>query len=678
MNKKSVSDYLQGWKKDLYYPLEMRQRYSQDMVHQLRFLEEFILNNSFFGSKHLIESQVNTFNEQAQSLKMDTSPINSIFCVFVDMITYNMRSYLELMEKWSSSLRSVIESVEDSDQQLSESWKDAAGELMILVQSMISERSKQRTLAEELQRKYDSKGNVDHLKKDLIIRERRYRESYKEIHSQVESFRESYEKERERIEQSMFFNTRDSQKLLTCELNMYCEVHEKLLEKLRNSSRNAKLQISKIEMIDKFVSVKPTSPLPYDPFIPEYDRNGEGKHIIGTPRTPSKLSTFFHFVKKNNSELRFNLPEIPLSSKSKDDADIFVGITDIQDSDNEDEDDIDEEFHGLHLFQNYEKNDQCTWFENYIDSLAQEPTNQKQEISLSEMPSSNTSNTLNTMNNSNTNTVDQQLHTYPSDTEYHQENISETDLLSSTNITSLSSDLNSSTSITVDNCPSLDSALKMLDTREGRLAFAMAMNFKRRNSNVPKHVLETFAILTDKAITLAYEKEDPNVGRFIVNMAHTYYYEVITDPNSEPIRVYLHSKLRNHPVWKEIRFWEANFYDSLSSERIRNSQLKKWKNLGTKQKEELILSHENTVFGILGSFSYSMLTLGLKVDEVRAFVEKMCRINSLSEEYCSQIEESVEVTAKAVRSTHLTVAMRRLTLISSPQPIKEDIIEKSH
>ncbi len=91
----------------------------------------------------------------------------------------------------------------------------------------------------------------------------------------------------------------------------------------------------------------------------------------------------------------------------------------------------------------------------------------------------------------------------------------------------------------------------------------------------------------------------------------------------------------------------------MSYERAKNNQRKKsrkWKSLDVQQKQEAIVQHENMVFGLLGSFAFNMLTLDVSYEETKKFVQKMCFINSLSEEYQEMVLVNLDGTYQAILS----------------------------
>mgnify|MGYP003978186167 CR=1 FL=1 len=154
---------------------------------------------------------------------------------------------------------------------------------------------------------------------------------------------------------------------------------------------------------------------------------------------------------------------------------------------------------------------------------------------------------------------------------------------------------------------------------------------------------ESFDMLVDLlllGLSECHRSNDPRSGRLIMNMVQTFYREGEDDEHE-----YMQVHVRNHDIWKDIRFWEGVFFDALQVEKERQGKsAHQWRELGDEEREERIVNDQHVVFGQLGSYAFNMLAFGMDVEESKNFVEKMCSINELPQEYHEMILANIEMT----------------------------------
>ncbi|KAG7169200.1 hypothetical protein Hamer_G024821 [Homarus americanus] len=63
------------------------------------------------------------------------------------------------------------------------------------------------------------------------------------------------------------------------------------------------------------------------------------------------------------------------------------------------------------------------------------------------------------------------------------------------------------------------------------------------------------------------EAEDFSPAKSLMNMCFTYYHEAMTPGGQNRSKEFLYSYLRQQPIWRSIRFWNAAFFDALQCER---------------------------------------------------------------------------------------------------------------
>jgi len=108
------------------------------------------------------------------------------------------------------------------------------------------------------------------------------------------------------------------------------------------------------------------------------------------------------------------------------------------------------------------------------------------------------------------------------------------------------------------------------------------------------------------------------------------------DKSSDPpsrVRIFLQSRIKNHPIWKEIRFWEESFFDSLNqkTKKDKRSLRSLFWHSDTEQAEALN-TQKNVVFSCLGTYAHNMREFDMDRESAINFVKKMSSINELDED----------------------------------------------
>jgi hypothetical protein len=91
--------------------------------------------------------------------------------------------------------------------------------------------------------------------------------------------------------------------------------------------------------------------------------------------------------------------------------------------------------------------------------------------------------------------------------------------------------------------------------------------------------------------------------------------------------------ISNHPIWKDLLFWEEAFLHIVREEVEKNHT--SFVSRGSdrrKSKEEANYHYKQIVFGQLGSIAVNMISFGMSMNMTKAFILKMCVANGLSEE----------------------------------------------
>lgn len=169
------------------------------------------------------------------------------------------------------------------------------------------------------------------------------------------------------------------------------------------------------------------------------------------------------------------------------------------------------------------------------------------------------------------------------------------------------------------------------------MAFALALNNQRTQKQLETHAFTALAALVRLVVDKSYLTDDVRVSRLLMNMGQTFYRK------RDNIDQYLQELIKDHPIWKDPRYWEGAFFDSLAETRMQQGLWdSKWKDLPEEQQAESLVREENIVFGQLGSFAFNMLNMGNDLEMARQFVRKMCMIHTLNESYVRLLLEHLE------------------------------------
>ncbi|KAJ7374851.1 hypothetical protein OS493_005204 [Desmophyllum pertusum] len=135
-----------------------------------------------------------------------------------------------------------------------------------------------------------------------------------------------------------------------------------------------------------------------------------------------------------------------------------------------------------------------------------------------------------------------------------------------------------------------------------------------------------------------------------MNMCFTFFLEVNKD-GEEVMRQFIVPYLRDQPIWKSLRFWNAAFFDAVHGEReIPAIPRDMWHSWSPQEQSEYQECDKNSTFGKLGTFVSNMKAFGLDNDICREFLQKMSTIGDLSEEQIALLENSLAQAGEDKRS----------------------------
>ncbi|CAG2115335.1 unnamed protein product, partial [Medioppia subpectinata] len=111
-----------------------------------------------------------------------------------------------------------------------------------------------------------------------------------------------------------------------------------------------------------------------------------------------------------------------------------------------------------------------------------------------------------------------------------------------------------------------------------------------------------------------------------------------------PHKQYLYYVLREQPIWRSLRFWNAAFFDALQTERS-NRPTPTQRQLNQYNKQDITDENQfqqNITFGQLGAFTHNMHSFGLPKELCNEFLRKQSTIANLPPEQISILRENIE------------------------------------
>ena len=94
-------------------------------------------------------------------------------------------------------------------------------------------------------------------------------------------------------------------------------------------------------------------------------------------------------------------------------------------------------------------------------------------------------------------------------------------------------------------------------------------------------------------------------------------------------KVFLHTSVGSHALWREIEFWDSAIYLSIIEEML--SQ-KNYKLDQSESDNETSFRQKNLVFGQLASYGHNMLIFNMEKSEVKVLLQKYCKIYNLTDQ----------------------------------------------
>lgn len=176
----------------------------------------------------------------------------------------------------------------------------------------------------------------------------------------------------------------------------------------------------------------------------------------------------------------------------------------------------------------------------------------------------------------------------------------------------------------------------------GRLSFSRHVDNQRVYcKSVPETIF--FRLIQYFAIVLfeCNQADDFEPAKILMNMCFTFFLEVNKE-GEEPARQFIVPYLREQPIWKSLRFWNAAFFDAVHSDReIPAIPRDLWHSWSPQEQTEYKECDRNSTFAKLGTFLSNMKAFGLSNDTCNEFLHKMSTIADLSQEQILLLKKSL-------------------------------------
>ncbi|XP_030831110.1 uncharacterized protein KIAA0513 isoform X2 [Strongylocentrotus purpuratus] len=123
-----------------------------------------------------------------------------------------------------------------------------------------------------------------------------------------------------------------------------------------------------------------------------------------------------------------------------------------------------------------------------------------------------------------------------------------------------------------------------------------------------------------------------------------------SNPKPPKVKSFLYTHLKEQPIWKCQRFWNASFFESVHHERTQHSPDGKrghWRHMSSEEQELAEIMEENITFGQLATFLHNMMGLGLSEQFTRRFLDKMGVIGNITKDQYDMLAANIASHFKA-------------------------------
>ncbi|XP_076032338.1 uncharacterized protein KIAA0513 isoform X4 [Oratosquilla oratoria] len=185
---------------------------------------------------------------------------------------------------------------------------------------------------------------------------------------------------------------------------------------------------------------------------------------------------------------------------------------------------------------------------------------------------------------------------------------------------------------------------ELAQTEQGRLWFARCINAKRCCKCVSEATF--FSLIQHFSVMLfeCAEADDFSPAKSLMNMCFTFYHEVLSPEGQRRGKEFLYIYLRQQPIWRSMRFWNAAFFDALQCERSMRPVVtrEEVENNRLQALTDELHYQENITFGQLGTFTCNMHAFGLSKEMCVEFLRKQVTIASLRQDQVKLLRDNID------------------------------------
>lgn len=205
----------------------------------------------------------------------------------------------------------------------------------------------------------------------------------------------------------------------------------------------------------------------------------------------------------------------------------------------------------------------------------------------------------------------------------------------------------------------INTCINDFDTPTARIAFANAINRQRNYDHscleLSRNSFLALAEVTRKLLDCVAKTLDIKPGKLVMIMSQTLFCRAVdivdllvsstgkkcSGAISKSEKVFLADYLRDHDIWKDLRFWNQAFYDSFAEEIDRCPDTKKWHS--NVEKQEHTRRTKEILFSQLTAWTHNMREFGMKNSEIRGFIDKIASMNDMPEDRIQILERLMQL-----------------------------------
>nr|CCA24440.1 conserved hypothetical protein [Albugo laibachii Nc14] len=161
------------------------------------------------------------------------------------------------------------------------------------------------------------------------------------------------------------------------------------------------------------------------------------------------------------------------------------------------------------------------------------------------------------------------------------------------------------------------------------------------------------------------DNNDTKATLHIMNLAQTFYRQIVLDGSSKKKKEYLHTALQMHSIWSVPQYWGNALLVSIGEELSRQPATSSWFRLSDRERTQQVLRVHHLVFGQVSSFLYNLFSFGFSHKQVLQYVQNVAFAYELGEEQRVALLASVQSSKKQESKKECLIENRHAIQFSS-------------